>query len=361
MYRLSKIILFSLFLVLINFSSVFAQELGVEKKQSEYTSAKVIGVSETEDSTTSYRISLANGQEFDINAYGETLVSGQKVFVETTDGESYYYVAQDRSRVIFLLVALFIISIIVLAGKKGLRSLLSLVMSFVLLFMVFVPLLFHGYDPLWLTLFFGLFVLGVSIFITHGFNKQSLTSFLGAFGSVVFATALLVYIMHVSSVSGVLNEDVQYLSIQTKEALDIVRLISAGIVIGVLGVLDDITITQVAVVRELSANEKLTLFNIFQRALRVGRDHISSLVNTLVFAYVGATLPLIMLVSLMEIPWFVLISQEFIFIEIIRSLVGAIALVVAVPITTWLAVYVFFKGIREDSVSIESSCAGHHH
>ncbi len=364
MSRLSKIISSLIFVFVLFFSggtSIFAQTHHVPTSDAHFERARVLELAESAEETTRYTIELKDGSVTSVNSYGEVLKKGTSLFVETTDGgESYYYVAQDRSFVLLALTVLFVLSVLVLARKKGFRSLGSLLLSLLLLLLVFVPLLFKGYDPLWLTLFFGLFVLSVSIFVTHGLNKQSLTSFLGAFGSIIFATILLMIVLNLSSITGILNEDFQYLSIQTKESLNIVRLISAGILIGVLGVLDDITITQVAVVRELSANEQMKLFEIFKRALRVGRDHISSLVNTLVFAYVGATLPLIMLISLMETPWYILISQEFIFVEIVRSLVGAIALVVAVPLTTWLAVYVFFKGIKEDKISLESSCAHHH-
>ncbi len=365
MYRLSKTINLLLFGVFLFFGlsiSVRAQTPNHPTAESHFETARVLGLSESQEETSLYDIELKNKHRSTVNSYGDVLATGSSIFVETTDGgKHYYYVAQNRTKILSFLVILFVASVLILARRKGLRSLGSLLLSFLLLFLVFIPALFKGYDPLWLTLFFGLFVLSVSIFVTHGMNRQSLTSFLGAFGSILLALALLVFVLKVSSVSGILNEDFQYLAIQTKESLDIVRLISAGILIGVLGVLDDITITQVAVVRELSSHPHMNLFEIFKRALRVGRDHISSLVNTLVFAYVGATLPLIMLISLMDIPWYILISQEFIFVEIVRSLVGAIALVIAVPLTTWLAVYVFFKGIKEDKTSLESACAHEHH
>src|SRR5690606_34507917 len=100
-------------------------------------------------------------------------------------------------------------------------------------------------------------------------------------------------------------------------------------------------------VRELSSDNTLSKKNIFTKALNVGKDHIASLVNTLVFAYVGATLPLIMFIALLKVPIVVLLSQEFIFVEIARSLIGAIALTIAVPVTTWLAVFVFLKPIHK--------------
>jgi uncharacterized membrane protein len=254
-----------------------------------------------------------------------------------------------------------VLSIIILARKKGLRSLGSLGLSILLLFGVLIPLLLRGFDPLWTTLIFGLVILFISIFVTHGFNKQSLVAFLGSFGSIILAFVLLSIVTEATFLTGLINDHIQYLSFEVENTINLVRLVSASIIIGVLGVLDDITVTQVAVVRELSSTEGIKKNTIFAKALRVGRDHISSLVNTLVFAYVGATLPLIMFISLLEIPFWILISQEFIFIEIIRSLIGAIALTLAVPLTTWLAAYVFLPAIKRDQKALESACAHHNH
>ncbi len=108
------------------------------------------------------------------------------------------------------------------------------------------------------------------------------------FFSLLFAIALLALVTKITHLTGFINDEIQFLSSEVGDSINLVRLVSASIIIGILGVLDDITITQVAVVRELSTNN-LKQKDIFTKALRVGRDHISSLVNTLVFAYVGAT------------------------------------------------------------------------
>ena len=164
-----------------------------------------------------------------------------------------------------------------------------------------------------------------------------------------------------ASLTGLINDHIQYLSFEVEETLNLVRIVSASIIVGILGVLDDITITQVAVVRELSTDERLTPKDLFQKALRVGRDHIASLVNTLVFAYLGASLPMVMFITFLDIPLPILLSHEFIFVEVIRSLVGAIALTLAVPVTTWLAAYVFLPSIQRDATAIDAACAHHHH
>lgn len=358
MYKLLTIVL-----ICISFFSgsarVFAQENIYE---SDYISGTVMSISEDENGYILYQTTLSDGTVIDLDTFGEPLSVDNKVYVEyIPDLDTYNFITVNRNFALSALLLLFVVSILLLAGKKGLRSLGSLTLSMILLLMVLVPLLINGYDPIWLTVIFGLCVLFLSIFITHGFNYQSLVSFLGSLISIILALVLIWFVTEFSSLTGLINDEIQFLSFEVEKAINLVRIVSASIIIGILGVLDDITITQVAVVRELSSDTTLSKKDIFVKALRVGRDHISSLVNTLVFAYIGATLPMIMFVALLEIPFMVLISQEFIFIEIIRSLIGAIALTLAVPLTTWLATHVFMKAIHKDTCTIESPCAHHNH
>lgn len=350
-------------IIIVFFVTFFSfQAFAQESFQSEYFSGQVQGITENENGLILYETELSNGQTVSIDTYGEAISVGDTLYIEYfSDLDTYNFVTINRNSSIVFLLGLFVVSIILLAGKKGLRSLGSLALSIALLLLVLVPLLIKGYDPLTTTFIFGLAVLFVSIFITHGFNYQSLVSFLGSLSSVFLALFLLWVITEFSSLTGLISDEIQFLSFEVEKTLDLVRIVSASIIIGILGVLDDITITQVAVVRELSSDTTLSKKDIFVKALRVGRDHISSLVNTLVFAYVGATLPMIMFISLLQIPFIVLISQEFIFIEIIRSLIGAIALTLAVPLTTWLASYVFLPTIQKDTCTVDSACAHHSH
>lgn len=356
MQRVFKTIL--ILLITIFSLPVFAQD----SFQSEYLSGVITDTTTNENGLTLYTTQLSNGLLVDIDSYGESLSVGNKIYIEYfKDLNSYNFMTVNRNTPLVLLTVLFILSIILLAGKKGIRSLGSLAVSITILFFVLVPLLVNGFNPIIVTLFFGLCVLFLSIFITHGFNYQSLVSFIGSFGSILLALLLIWMVTQYSSLTGLISDEIQFLSLESERVLNLVRIVSASIVIGIIGVLDDITITQVAVVRELSSDTTLRREDIFTKALRVGRDHISSLVNTLVFAYVGATLPMIMFISLLDIPFFVLLSQEFIFIEIIRSLVGAISLTLAVPLTTWLATYVFKNAISSDTKKLESACAHHNH
>lgn len=356
---MQKVFLIILFIIGISFP--FSSYADIDTNVSiEYFKGTVIDTVQDEHSAISYVTRLDSGKVIELDSYGDILPVGSRVYVEYfTDENVYNFVTIQRTPTILWVFGLFVLCIFIFTHKKGLRSLLSLGLSFVLLILGLVPLLMRGYDPIVVSLVFGLCVLFLGIFVTHGFNRQSLVSFLGSGLSILVAFLVLVFISKTSYLTGVVDDHTQFLSYQTGSIVDFVRLFMAAVIIGTLGVLDDITITQVAVVRELSEVSKLSKHQIFKKALNVGKDHISSLVNTLIFAYVGATLPLIMFISLLEIPFLVLISQEFIFIEIMRSLVGAIALIVAVPVTTWLASYVFLETIKKDEEIVET-CAHCH-
>lgn len=330
--------------------------------EKEYLSGEVVNIFTDENGLTIYETKLSDGTLVEIDTVGEKIKVGTSIYLEYfPDQNVYNFLTVQRNLPLAVILSIFIISILILAGRKGIRSLASLAISVALLFFVLIPLLLSGVDPLLATVLCGLGVLFMSIFITHGFNYQSLVSFAGSFASILVALALILTVNEYSLLTGLVSDEIQYLSFEMNNTLNLVRIISASIVVGILGVLDDITITQVAVVRELSSDRTMSKYDIFRKALRVGKDHVASLVNTLVFAYVGATLSMIMFISLLEIPFYILLSQEFIFIEIMRSLIGAIAITLAVPLTTWLATHVFLKHIRRDSHNIESACAHGHH
>lgn len=307
-----------------------------------------------------YEVRLKEGEVITFNAVEDYLSIGDKVYLEYLPGsEGYLFTAVDRGPLLLALFAFFVFLIFWFTKTKGIWSLLSLGLSFFLLLSVFVPMLFDGVDPLLLALLLGGGILFLSIFVTHGFTRQSLVSFIGSMSSIGIAVLVVSVITSLGSFSGVTDHSALFLSSFGGANLDFVKIFAASVIIGTLGVLDDITITQVSVVRELAESSTESRAEIFKRALRVGRDHISSLVNTLIFAYVGSALPLIMFMSQIEVPFMILISQEFVAVEIVRSLIGAISLIIAVPITTWSAVYLFFSFIKKDAEVVAHH--GHHH
>lgn len=261
-------------------------------------------------------------------------------YMVTVNGEEFYSVREVDRRVplagIFLL---FVLAILILAGKQGLRSLLSLAGSLLVIMYVLVPGLVQGYSPIPISIAVASAILFFAIFFTHGFNRLSVVAFSGTILAVALTGLLAYFSIHITNLTGFASDESIYLNLNTGGTLDFVGLLLAGIIIGALGVLDDIAITQVAVVRELyETSVRVTRWSVYRKAMRIGREHVSALVNTLVLAYTGAALPLLLLFSLSESSTTSIINTEVFATEIVRSLIGSIGVVCTVPIVTFLAV-----------------------
>lgn len=260
----------------------------------------------------------------------------------TPEGSQESLIA-DRWRVpiFWWLSALFFILVIAVARQQGLSSIFGMIASVGVLLNFIVPQILQGANPLFITLIGVLFIAGITMYLTHGWNIEShvaLFSIVATLGVVAILSIISVQVAHLS---GLGSEDAYYIQFSSEMKFNLQGLLLGGILLGALGVLDDICVAQVSVVRELlSVNKDLSFSELYTRAMAVGRDHVASLVNTLVLAYAGANLPLFLLFSLnKQIPLWVTINQEIIIEEVIRTLTGSIGLVFAVPMTTLIAVW----------------------
>ena len=269
---------------------------------------------------------------------------GQKFYMNyliTAQGDEIFSVRDvDRRTTLFFLTALFAGIVLYFGRWQGLRSLLSLIGSFLIIIYVLLPLLINGYNPILTSILLGSVILAIAIFFTHGWNYKSLIAFSGTVISVCITGFLAWFSVKILNLSGFFSDETVYLNFSTQGSLDFEGLLLGGIIIGVLGVLDDIATTQVAVVAELKrAANHLKPKELYQKALRVGNEHISALVNTLVLAYAGVSLPLLLWFSQSKSDFGRIINNEIFATEIARTIVGSIGLILTVPITTFLAVY----------------------
>ena len=290
------------------------------------------------------------------------LEKGDKFFlrhsIDGLDGREMYAVRDiDRRGVILGFIILFAIVVIVFSGKQGLRSILSLAGSFFVILYILVPSLLKGYPPVLTSIAIAAVILFLAIFLTHGFNRESGVAFSGTVLAVIL-TGILAYVgVELASLSGFASDEAVYLNFNTRGMLDFTGLLLGGIMIGVLGVLDDIAITQAAIVSELySSAPHLSKKEIYIKAIRVGKEHAGALVNTLALAYTGVSLPLLLLFSTSDSSMASIINQEIFATEIIRTTVGSIGLILTVPITTLLAVYALknYKGKHHTHSHIHS-------
>jgi uncharacterized membrane protein len=344
MQKWLKITLFTLVLLL-SFQFTFAEEV-VDK--TEFAIGEIQSIQS--DSTqiqlfsqpyTGKNITTENNPEFSLTENQQPVI-GSKVVLgkfQAADGSSWQIYDRYRLPSLVALAIFAFLLITLIAGKRGLFSLLGLVFSIALIAFGIIPLLAKGYSPIWVGLLGGGVISGIGIFIAHGFNRKSLLAFYATFITLIFATLLIYGCILFTHLFGTGSEESVYLAGGVIPNLDLRGLLFAGILLGSLGVLDDITVAQVAVVEELqNANAKLSKRELFQGSLRVGKHHIASMVNTLALAYVGVALPLILLLAVDgSQPLWMVINSEVVSEEIVRTLLGVIALTAASPIASLLA------------------------
>jgi uncharacterized membrane protein len=246
-----------------------------------------------------------------------------------------------RLDTLLYLLAVFLILLFAFGGIQGVRGLLSLVGSLLLIFYVLLPGILHGYSATFVSIGVAALIIIVGSYITHGFNKTTSSAVLGMIATVLFVGAAAYYAVHAGRLSGFTSEENVYLNMNAQGSINMVGLLFGGIIIGLLGVLYDIAIGQAIAVEELyRAGRHMSRKEIYTRAIRIGREHIGALVNTLAIAYVGVALPLILLaVQSSSSGLLPILNSEIFATEAIRILVGSIGLIIAVPVTTFIATY----------------------
>lgn len=285
------------------------------------------------------------GNEYQPLSADQLLEAGTPIVVtlqvtETDSGPTENWVVHDVYRLtpLLFLYGLFVLSVIALSGWQGARSLLGLLFSIGVLAWGVIPLLLQGYDPLLISLAAGALITGTTVYLSHGWNLHSHVAWISIL-LVLVVVGLLAYGSVISfHLTGRATEEAMFLQFLGGNAIQLQGLLLGGILLGTIGVLDDITVSQVAIVTELAeANPELSSLELIRRGLTVGKAHVSSLVNTLVLAYAGANLPLFLLLGQSQQPLWVTINSELLMEEIVRTLVGSIGLVIAVPVSTVLA------------------------
>jgi len=265
--------------------------------------------------------------------------------VDKLEGMDMYAVA-DAYRLPWLygLVGLFILCVLIFGGKQGFRGLIALALSFLAIAYLLFPGILHGFSPVLMSLGIASVMVILGSYITHGFNKVTTSAVIGMVATII-VTGLLAYIsIHGAKLTGFASEESVYLNMDTGGSINFAGLLLGGIIIGLLGVLYDAAIGQAVAVDELHhVGPHLPRTVIFKRALRIGREHIGALVNILAIAYVGASLPLLLLFYQSSADFSLTINREIFATEIVRTMVGSIGLILAVPLTTLIAVFLLMK------------------
>ena len=270
-----------------------------------------------------------------------TLSTGDKVVLlyapdAVAGGPPYTVVDHQRAGPMIWLVLAAVLAVLAFGRRLGITSLAALVVSFAGLLLFVIPAILNGESPLLVAVVGAAAIMFAVLYLTHGFNAHTSVAVAGTLASLVLTGLLGAGFTAALHLTGVAGDDDAFLA-ATRGNIDMRGLLLAGIVIGALGVLDDVTVTQAAAVSELAAARETDLY---RAASRIGRAHVASAVNTLVLAYAGASLPLILLLATDGRPVGEVLTGELLAQEVLRSAVGTIGLVASVPITNALAVLV---------------------
>ncbi len=264
--------------------------------------------------------------------------SDELLFGEVAEGE---YIVVDRLRTsgLLIVVVIFVLLAILIGRRQGALSLVGLLVVGLILIFFTAPQLLAGKNALAVSLVSSGLIVILTMFIAHGFNRRTKLAVLSTLLALVTAVVLSYMFITLTQLFGLGQSDAFVLQAGFLGNIDLRGLLLGGLIISLLGVLDDVTTTQTAAIEELSkANPYLTKKELFLAGMSVGKEHIASLINTLILVYVGASLPLFLLiVSATDQPLWVLLNSEFMAEEIVRALAGSTALILAVPIATLVA------------------------
>ncbi|MBN1400344.1 MAG: YibE/F family protein [Anaerolineae bacterium] len=279
-----------------------------------------------------------------------TLSPGELVYVSESRGPngglSYYVVGYARWVRLLWLGLAFGGLVLAVGGRRAPRSLLGLATSFGVIFAFLIPRLAEGRDPLSMALAAAGLALPLSYYVVHGFSRKTTVALIGSAIGLGLTAAIALLFTAWARLTGYASEEAAMLQGSTAARIDVRGLLLAGMVIGVLGVLDDVTVAQAGVVEQLWALDRsLTWRQLYSRAMQVGHDHIASVVNTLALVYAGSALPLLLLLGDQSLSPLYVLSYEVVAEEVVRMLVTSTGLVATVPITTWLAAIAPRRGV----------------
>ncbi len=273
---------------------------------------------------------------------GLTMRLGDRVLVQVDqmpDGSvNAFFVDYVRTRSLFWLLLAFVVFSIIVGRGQGARGLLGLLLSLWVIIGFIIPRILQGDDPTWVSVIGGFFLLGATMYLIYGFSLKTHAAILGLLGTLVFTGLMVAFFVNLTRLTGYGNEDALYIMQHSDVTINLRGLVLAGMLIGALGALDDLIITQASVVFELNDTDpNLDMHGLYQRAMRVGQDHVTAMINTLFMAYAGAALPTLVLFTLSGQGFSDLINLEFVAEEVVRTLAGSLGLISAAPISTAIA------------------------
>lgn len=285
--------------------------------------------------------------------------------------ETYWYMGPDGSPVwavtdwvrrpaLWWLAGLFLVATVAIARFKGLRAFAATIAGLVIIIVYIVPSILAGANPVLVSLLGTGGILLLAIYFVHGINWSTTAAVIGTFAAIIVTMFLGILWTDLAHLTGFGSDDAMMINYHAGH-VNMRGLLLAGMLIGALGALTDVTIVQASVVRELAhTNPEMSFRKLYAHGMNVGNDHIGSLVNTLVLAYAGTALPLLMLLHINDAGFLQTLNMEVVATEVVHTLVGSLGLILGVPLTTFIAA-LLFRGDKLKMAEGELDHAHHHH
>ncbi len=275
-----------------------------------------------------------------------TYQAGDNVMVtvsSTPGGRSSAYISDYLRRgPLYLLFAIFIALALIVTRGRGLRAIVGMGISFLVIFSFVLPNILIGNNPIQVVIFAALFIVPITFYIAHGINKKTTAAIIGTLITIIITGVLASVFIQAARLTGTASEEAAYLTQLKQNNLNLQGILFAGILIAVLGILNDITVSQAAIVAQLKrTSQSLSFKDLYFKAMSVGKDHIASMINTLILVYTGTALPLLLLFVNNPHPFAEIINYEIVAEEVVSTLLAGIGLILAVPLTTLIACFFY--------------------
>ncbi|MEL7657154.1 MAG: YibE/F family protein, partial [Bacillota bacterium] len=286
---------------------------------------------------------------------------GDKVLLVAYEGQpemEWQFMEFVRTDKLLIFGLLFILALLVFGGIKGLNTILSLVFTCAAIFMVFIPAILSGKNIYVSAIVICLYTIVATYLIINGFNKKTLTAILGCFGGILVSGILTIIVNRVLELTGYVDEESIYLTyISTGTPIDLKAIIFAAILIGALGAIMDVSMSIASSLWEVKEKSGLSSFNtLFRSGMNIGRDVMGTMANTLILAYIGSSLSIVLLLSAYSTSLIYLLNREMIVVEILQALVGSFGILFAMPLTSFICAIIYKENSERihDELSVKT-------
>jgi uncharacterized membrane protein len=271
---------------------------------------------------------------------------GNSLFIleyQESEGERFAISGPVRDNGLYTLMLIFLVSVVIIAGFQGIRSIVSLSLIFMVIFYILVPLVIRGINPIGVTLTLAALSTVFTIFFVSGINHKTFAAAIGTISGIATAGWLAWYFGNTVLLTGYSDESTQMLQ-YTASSVNFKGLLFSGIIMGALGAIMDISVSIASSIAEIKqSNPQIGFNSLVAGGFRVGKDAISTMTNTLVLAYAGTSFPLLMLYQIHQTPYRHIINHDAIAAEIVRIFSGSIGLLAAVPVTVFIAALIYYE------------------